>query len=186
MSRLTEDERKTLLRIARDSIAAKLRGQRGDPPEPPSPSLRQPVGAFVTLHKGRALRGCIGTFESRTPLYRTVHEMARSAAFGDPRFAPLAADELPEVDLEISVLTPMRRVQDLSEIQVGRHGLYVIMGFSRGVLLPQVATDYGWDRDTFLSETCRKAGLPRDAWKKGAEVHSFEAEVFGEREGSGS
>ncbi|HWR97973.1 MAG TPA: AmmeMemoRadiSam system protein A, partial [Candidatus Methanoperedens sp.] len=114
------------------------------------------------------------------PLYRAVAQMAVSAAQQDPRFPQLTAAELPRIRLEISALTPMQPVADVKEIEVGRHGLYVTKGFTSGVLLPQVATDYGWDRITFLEQTCRKAGLPKDAWKEGAKILSFEAEVFGE------
>lgn len=113
---------------------------------------------------------------------RTVADMARAAAFEDTRFRPLTAEELPDVDLEISVLTPMRRIADVTEIEVGRHGLWVAQGHRRGVLLPQVATCCGWGRETFLEQTCLKAGLPRDAWRRGAEIYVFEAEVFGEKE----
>ena len=106
--------------------------------------------------------------------------MAVAAAKEDPRFPPLTAAELPKTHLEISALTPMQPVADVNDIEVGRHGLYVTRNFNSGVLLPQVATEYGWDRTTFLEQTCRKAGLPKDAWKEGAKILSFEAEVFGE------
>lgn len=179
MASLSKEEQRELLRIAKDAVAAKLGRRRYEPPEPAAEPLREPAGAFVTLHIEGRLRGCIGTFQSSTPLFRNVAAMALSAAFSDPRFRPLTSEELPEVDWEISVLTPMRRVEDLQSIEVGRHGLYVVRGYLRGVLLPQVAVEYGWDRETFLSETCCKAGLPRDAWRSGAEVYAFEAQVFG-------
>jgi uncharacterized protein len=178
---LTREDRESLLRIVRERIAAELRRAPYDPPEPPSAALFAPGGAFVTLREGRELRGCIGRFEAPGPLYRTISEMARSAAFEDPRFSPLRPEELPRVHVEISVLTPLRPIEP-SEVVVGRHGLYVVRGFYRGVLLPQVATEQGWDAETFLSETCRKAGLPREAWRKGASVFGFEAFVFGEEE----
>ena len=151
-------------------------------PEPQDGPLAARCGAFVTLHMDGALRGCIGHLTSSEPLYQTVSEMAVSAAFSDPRFSPLIESEFSHIDIEISVLTPMKRVEDLTEIKVGTHGLYIVMGPTRGVLLPQVATENGFDRETFLSQTCIKAGLAPDSWRKGAEIYSFEAEVFGEKE----
>ncbi|MBI5441486.1 MAG: AmmeMemoRadiSam system protein A [Deltaproteobacteria bacterium] len=180
MAPLSEENRESLLRIARESIEAELRRESYEPAPPGSPLLSSPWGAFVSLHKGGNLRGCIGSFEGRGPLYRTVAEMARSAAFEDPRFRAVQTDELPHLRVEISVLTPLHPI-DPSEVQVGRHGLYVVQGYHRGVLLPQVAGEHGWDAETFLAETCRKAGLPRDAWRKDAKLFAFEAEVFGER-----
>ena len=145
-----------------------------------NPALQTPQGAFVTITIGGELRGCIGTFREDTPLFRTVAQMAVAAASEDPRFPPLTAAELPKIHVEISALTPMKPVADVREIEVGRHGLYITRGFNSGVLLPQVATEYGWDRTTFLEQTCRKAGLPKNAWQEGAKILSFEAEVFGE------
>ncbi len=171
-----------MLRTAREAIAAKLQGKIYTPDGGEDSALARPAGAFVTLHRNSALRGCIGTFESSQPLIRTVAEMAVSAAFKDPRFRPLESFELDEVELEISVLSPMRAIDNPQELTVGVHGLYVVRGVHRGVLLPQVATEHGWDRRTFLEETCRKAGLPRDAWQGGVTLYVFEAEVFGERD----
>ncbi len=182
MSLLSPKARKKLLSIAREAILAGLQGRSYDPGELSDPELRRKAGAFVTLHKGGALRGCIGTFRDDVPLYRNVAEMARAAAFEDPRFPPLRADEFDRVDLEISVLTPMRKVARPEEVEVGRHGLCVVQGPYRGVLLPQVAVEHGWDRETFLAHACLKAGLPPDAWKRGAEILVFEAEVFGEKD----
>ena len=182
MEALGPEARRELLRIAREAIRAGLRGRRYVPEEPADPALRRPAGVFVTLHENGALRGCIGTFQSDRPLYRNVAEMAQAAAFEDPRFPPLRPEEFPRVDLEISVLSPMERVPDPREVQVGRHGLYIVQGPRRGVLLPQVAVEQGWDRETFLAQTCLKAGLPPDAWSRGAEIYVFEAEVFGEKD----
>ena len=182
MSRLTEGQKRELLRIARDSVTVKLEGGRPRKSALDPDGLQESAGCFVTLHVGGRLRGCIGTFEASAPLSDNVAEMARSAAFGDPRFPKLTREELAGLDVEISVLSPMRRVYDTDAIEVGRHGLYVVRGVHRGVLLPQVATQYRWDRETFLTETCRKAGLPGDAWRHGAEVYTFEAEVFGEKD----
>ena len=189
---LSGDEKRRLLDIARRTIRAVVGGGAGGGGEEGSGApdfevtggaLLAARGAFVTLHKEGALRGCIGVFDPGTPLWETVKEMARSAATRDPRFEPLGAGELGEVHIEISALTPLERTLDAETIEVGRHGIYIKKGAMRGVLLPQVATDHGWDRETFLEETCRKAGLPRDAWMEGAEIYTFEAEVFGEEEG---
>jgi AmmeMemoRadiSam system protein A len=180
MAGLVEAAKQELLRIARSAIEEALQGRRPKPQEPENSELSQLAGAFVTLRIGGALRGCIGTLHASEPLYQVVTKMARAAAFEDPRFAPLREEELREVDLEISVLTPLERLADPRKIEVGRHGLYIARGQFGGVLLPQVATEQGWDRVRFLEETCRKAGLPRDAWKSGADVRVFEADVFGE------
>jgi AmmeMemoRadiSam system protein A len=172
--------RAELLGIARRAIEGAVR--EGRPPEPKTdnPALQTPQGAFVTITIGGQLRGCIGTFREDQALYRAVSQMAVSAALQDPRFPRLSAAELPKIHLEISALTPMQPVTDVGSIEIGRHGLYITKGFNSGVLLPQVATEYGWDRTTFLEQTCRKAGLQKDAWKEGAKILSFEAEVFGE------
>ena len=177
---LAEESRRELLQVARGAVAAAARGKPLSPLRPGHPDAERPAGAFVTLRRRGDLRGCIGSFQATEPLYRVVAEMARSAAIGDPRFRPVVPEEVPDLHVEISVLTPMRRVHDLQEIEVGRHGLCVAKGSRRGVLLPQVATEYGWDREEFLAHTCEKAGLPADAWREGAEICSFEAEVFGE------
>jgi AmmeMemoRadiSam system protein A len=125
------------------------------------------------------LRGCIGSLDASDPLYLTVEEMAQAAAFRDPRFRPVSEDELPYLDLEISVLTPMREIDDQDEIEVGKHGIMIKKGRLSGLLLPQVASERNWDRITFLEETCRKAGLPRDAWKdKETKIYVFSADVF--------
>ena len=169
-----------MLKAARESIEARLRGERPGRAVA-SGELAERHGAFVTLtHNGR-LRGCIGFVIAERPLLETVREAARAAAFHDPRFPPLRASELQEIRLEISVLEPPRPVSDLGEIQVGRHGLIVRRGPRSGLLLPQVAEEYGWDRETFLSHTCAKAGLPEDSWREaGTEIDIFGAEVFGE------
>jgi AmmeMemoRadiSam system protein B/AmmeMemoRadiSam system protein A len=177
---LTEDEKQALLRIARASIAAEIEGKK-----PPAlkriGALDEKRGAFVCLKIRNRLRGCIGFIEAKTPLAKTVEEMSIAAALRDPRFPPLRKEELKDVQLEISVLTPLRRIADVAEIEVGTHGLYIRKGGSAGLLLPQVATEYGWDRGTFLKETCRKAGLGPDAWRDPeTEIYIFSADVFGE------
>ena len=185
---LSQEDRETLLEIARSTIGARLT-DGDDPvdnpgPAPESPALGEPCGAFVTIHMRGELRGCIGNFVSDRPLYRTVAEMAVAAATEDPRFAPMTREELIEADLEISVLSPLREVKDPEEVEVGRHGVYIMRGANRGVLLPQVATDWGFDRGQFLDAVCQKAGLPPGCWRDPlAKILTFEAEVFGEEEG---
>jgi AmmeMemoRadiSam system protein A len=174
--------RQTLLQIARAAIRAGLDGSAYHPALPEDPALAVPAGAFVTLHTAGRLRGCIGSLEGSQPLYQTVAEMARSAALRDPRFPPLGVAEWDGVTLEISALTPLQDVDDPGRVQVGRHGLVICRGTRRGVLLPQVAVQYGWDRETFLERTCEKAGLPPGAWRQGARIQVFEAQVFGEED----
>jgi hypothetical protein len=136
-------------------------------------------GAFVTLNKHGRLRGCIGHIIGTQPLIDTVAEMSRAAALEDPRFPSVKPEELTEIEFEISVLTPIRKISDVNEIHVGRDGIIITRGYNRGLLLPQVATEYGWDRETFLEHTCQKAGLPRDAWKDPqTTIEMFSAEVF--------
>jgi AmmeMemoRadiSam system protein A len=177
---LSDDEKQALLRIARASIQAELAGNKPQAVKGQG-TLEEKRGAFVSLKKRGRLRGCIGFIEAKKPLARTVEEMAVAAAFHDPRFEPLNKEELEELRLEISVLTPLRKVADTGEIEVGTHGLYIRKGGRAGLLLPQVATEYGWDGDTFLKETCRKAGLAPDAWRDPeTEIYLFSADVFGE------
>lgn len=172
--------RQELLQIARDAIRAQLDGQTYSPSAPLNPQLSEVRGAFVTLRREGALRGCIGSMEGTRPLFETVAEMALSAAFRDQRFAAVVNEEFGEIVLEISVLSPLKTIDDPATVELGRHGVLVAKGGCRGVLLPQVATQFGWDRETFLEQTCRKAGLPANAWRRGARLQIFEAEVFGE------
>ncbi|RME79037.1 MAG: AmmeMemoRadiSam system protein A [Planctomycetota bacterium] len=178
---LTQEEQKSLLQLARKSIEGKFLGQPLPKLENPSPNLEKPMGAFVTLHKQGSLRGCIGRLIGDGPLWLTVALMAREAAFHDPRFPPLEERELQWIDIEISVLSPLKKIQSIEEIEVGKHGLYLIKGPYRGVLLPQVAVEYGWDRETFLAHTARKAGLMPHEWQD-SEIYIFSALVFGEKE----
>lgn len=178
---LSEMEKKALLAIARKTIDARLTGRPMPEFQLVSEVLKEKKGAFVTLKKHDHLRGCIGYIEARRPLYQTVVEMALASAFDDPRFLPLKPDEFKNITIEISILSPLKKVKDIDEIEVGIHGLYITKGFHSGLLLPQVAVEYGWDRLVFLQETCHKAGLQRDAWKeKDANVHIFSAEIIGE------
>ena len=182
MLQLTEADQILLLQIARKSVAAQVLSCPFTPPEITSGNLMESFGIFVSIHKHSELRGCIGNVHGSGPLSRTVAECAISAAVGDPRFLPVMEDELPVIDFEISVLSPMRVVTDINEIEVGTHGLLISKRGYRGLLLPQVATTYGWDRKTFLGETCKKAGLRYDDWKDGATIHCFSAFVFGEKQ----
>jgi len=180
---LSDEQKRRLIEVARQSLHAAVAG--GPPPDlrTDDPELLEPRGAFVTLKRGGQLRGCIGYVEPRVPLIEAVADNARSAALHDPRFTPVAADELPDIELDISALTPLQPVQDVEEIEVGRHGLMISCGPSRGLLLPQVPVEWGWDREEFLAHTCLKAGLPPDAWRQqDTELLCFEAEVFSERE----
>jgi AmmeMemoRadiSam system protein A len=180
MFQLTDDDQRLLLQIARNAVRSYLLGRPPRLPEVPPAVLTEPHATFVSIHKGESLRGCIGNIHPAGPLYRSVAECAIGAAVGDPRFMPLSAAELPEVEFEISVLSPLQRVDDIREIQVGQHGLLVSKGSARGLLLPQVATMYNWDRERFLQETCRKAGVKVDDLKN-ATVQSFSAVVFDEK-----
>jgi len=183
---LSERERAELLRIARATVAALLKGQQRpklDAGKLPA-ALRDDGACFVTLENRGQLRGCIGNMVAKGPLYQAVVDNAVSAC-KDRRFVnnPVTVEELDQLHIEISYLTPMKRVVNTDEIVVGRHGLLISLGGRRGVLLPQVAYERGWTRTEFLAQTCRKAGLPPDAWKRPeAEIYSFEAEVFGEPE----
>ncbi len=176
---LTPHDQQRLLRHARRAIAARLEERPLEPLGSPG-ALDEPAAAFVTIRLGGRLRGCIGSVEDDESLHEVVARCAGDAATRDPRFPPLPPADLPDVRLEISVLTPFRRVADPAETEVGRHGVMVEQGPHRALLLPQVAPEWGWDRDTFLSQACVKAGLPADAWRTAAAVHTFEAQVFEE------
>jgi len=175
-----DQQRKQLLTIAREAVLSAAQGRALPPVEVEDQELQQPRGAFVTLKHDGALRGCIGFVQPLYPLHETVARAAAAAATQDPRFLPVQLAEVPGLSLEISVLTPPQPVEHPDHIEVGRHGLVVRMGSRSGLLLPQVPSEYGWDRDEFLAHTCLKAGLPTDAWRSGAEILCFEAEVFGE------
>lgn len=179
---MDDASQRRLLAIARAALEARVRGQRppavGDAPAPPA------SGLFVTIHCAGELRGCLGTLDAREPLADAVSRLAAEVSREDHRFRPVAAEELSDIAIDLSVLMPTERVEDVTTIEVGRHGLIVEQGSRKGLLLPQVATEHGWDRETFLAQTCVKAGLPPDAWRHGATVSRFEAEVFGENEGA--
>jgi hypothetical protein len=179
--RLDEDARDELLRIARASIREYL--EKGRPPsfKPVSPFLRQERGAFVTLKKKGKLRGCIGYIYPVKPLWEVVRDSAIKAATRDFRFKPLAKRELPHIEIEVSVLSPLEEIEDVNIIKPGTHGLFITKGWQEGLLLPQVAKRRGWNREKFLEETCKKAGLEKDAYKRrDVNIYIFEAQVFSE------
>jgi AmmeMemoRadiSam system protein A len=177
----SSEERAQLLRLAHDSISSALE-HREIPLDPPTPHLAELRGAFTSLHLHGELRGCVGYVLPTFPVYRAVAETARAAAFDDNRFAPVTKEEAPQLEIELSILSPATPVS-AEEIEIGRHGLLITWHGRRGLLLPQVPVERGWDRITFLEQTCRKAGLPADAWQKGAVIEAFTAEVFGDNSG---
>jgi uncharacterized protein len=173
-------ERSLLLRVAHASIEFAMRAQE-IALEAPTPHLAEKRGAFTTLYVRGELRGCVGYVFPVSALYRTIAETARAAAFEDVRFPPLEAEKLPELEVHLSVLSVLQPIR-AEEVQVGRHGLLVSLDARRGLLLPQVPVEHGWDRETFLEQTCRKAGLPLDAWRHGATLEAFTAELFGDQD----
>lgn len=178
---LSQDEKRELLAVARDAITSALKGEPYTPQTPSTEALAQPAGAFVTLRCDHELRGCIGYIESEKPLIQVVAEVAQKAAFEDPRFAPLTPEEFEQVTVEVSVLSPLRRVHSAEEIEVGVHGIVVALGLRRGLLLPQVAVEHHLDREAFLEAALRKAGLPSSfRHAPDLEIYVFEAEVVTE------
>ena len=177
----TREEKSELLATARKAIGDALHGRPSGVNVPPSGTLSRPGGAFVTIRIDGNLRGCIGYIQAPLPLAEVVAEVAEKAALEDPRFPPLSLQEFELTQIEISVLSPLERISDVHEITVGKHGLLLELRHARGLLLPQVAEEYGWDRETFLDNTARKAGLPKNAWKDPAAViYVFTAEIIQE------
>jgi len=176
----TPEERAVLLKLAHESILSALE-RREISLTPPSPHLAEPRGAFTTIYLHNALRGCVGYVFPVASVYRTVAETARAAAFEDTRFSPVTLEEATGLDVSLSILSPLRVIKP-EEVEIGVHGLVVVQGGHRGLLLPQVPLEHHWDRVTFVQQTCRKAGLPLDAWQQGATLEAFTAEVFGDRE----
>jgi len=172
------DDRALLLGLAHEAILSSLERRKLPEIDFP-PHFSELRGAFTTLYLHGKLRGCVGYPSATLPLYRTVIETAQAAAFDDPRFAPVTIEEAKEIKISLSVLSQLRAIR-AEEIEAGRHGLVVSHSGRRGLLLPQVATEHGWDRGTFLEQTCRKAGLPGNAWREGALIEAFTAEVFGD------
>lgn len=174
----TREERVTLLNLAHESILSALE-HREISLDPPSPRFSEPRGAFTTIYLQGQLRGCVGYVLPVISLYRAVAETARAAAFEDTRFAPVTLAEARSLEVSLSILSPLRVIKP-EEVEIGLHGLVVSYGGRRGLLLPQVPVEHGWDRLTFIEQTCQKAGLPRDAWKNGATLEAFTAEMFGD------
>jgi AmmeMemoRadiSam system protein A len=177
---LSIEEQAILLRLAHESIISRLE-KREISLDPPTSRLAEPRGVFSSLYLRNELRGCVGYVYPESSMYRVVAESARAAAFADTRFSPLTIEEAPHVSVELSVLSPPQPIA-LEAVEVGRHGLLITWDGHRGLLLPQVAVERGWDRTMFLEQTCRKAELPIDAWRKGATIEAFTAQVFGEKD----
>ncbi len=197
----SSEERSQLLRLAHDSISSALQHCEISL-DPPTAHFAEPRGVFTSIYLGHdlpgeaqpreaqpredrhreELRGCVGYVLPTCPVYRAVAETARAAAFDDNRFRPVTIEEAPHLEIELSILSPPQPIQP-DEIEVGRHGLLISWHGQRGLLLPQVPVEHAWDRTTFLEQTCRKAGLPLDAWQKGATIEAFAAEVFGDKSG---
>ena len=173
------EERVLLLRLAHESIIAMLEG-REISLIPPTSHLAEPRGAFTTLYIRGKLRGCVGYVAPVAPLYRTIAESARGAAFEDTRFAPISLKEALELEVSLSILSRLAPIQP-ADVEIGRHGLVISLGPNRGLLLPQVPVEHNWDRTTFLEQTCKKAGLPPNAWHTGARLEAFTAEAFSDR-----
>jgi AmmeMemoRadiSam system protein A len=177
----SHDEGILLLRLAHDSISSALQ-HREISLDPPTPHLAEPRGVFTSLYLSGELRGCVGYILPTFSVFRAVAETARAAAFDDNRFTPVTLEEASHLEIELSILSPAKPIR-ADEIEVGRHGLLISWHGRRGLLLPQVPVERAWDRQTFLEQTCRKAGLPADIWQKGATLEAFTAEVFGENSG---
>ena len=176
----SQDERAVLLRLAHDSILSALEG-RDIPLDPPTDHLAEPRGAFTSLYLRGELRGCVGYVLPVSPVYRAVADTARAAAFEDTRFRPVTLTEARDLEIQLSILSPPQPIS-AEAVEIGRHGLLITMAGRRGLLLPQVPVEHNWDRTTFLEQTCRKAGLPLEAWKNGATIEAFTAEVFGDKQ----
>ncbi|HOW43760.1 MAG TPA: AmmeMemoRadiSam system protein A [Candidatus Aminicenantes bacterium] len=183
MAELSQEDKRDLLALVRQTIRQRLAGGKRAGAEPPAgrPQLQEKRGVFVTLHRGDELRGCIGYPLPMKPLWEAVREMAAAAAFEDPRFPAVARGELEEIDIEISVLTVPREVAGAAQVRLGSDGIIVSRGPYRGLLLPQVPVEQGWDLEQYISYGCRKAGLPPDEWKRGVRIETFQAVVFGEK-----
>lgn len=178
---LDDNQKEFLLRIARQAIENTAAGSPLPDYDVDDPVLNTECGAFVTIHISGDLRGCIGNITAATPLWMTVINMAVEASTRDPRFPPVSPGELGDIDIEISALSPLWKIKDISEVEVGRHGILIRRGFSQGLLLPQVAAENGFDRISFLEHTCLKAGLARNCYRdESCEIYIFSATVFGE------
>jgi AmmeMemoRadiSam system protein A len=177
---IAPDDRRRLIDLARRALEARVT-RAGHLVIDPALAGDVRCGAFVTIFHHGELRGCLGRLNSPLPIAHLVAQLAQAVADSDPRFNPVSPQELAGIDVEISILTPEREIESIEEIEVGTHGLIVEQGTCRGLLLPQVPGEHGWDRDAFLDHACLKAGLAADAWRRGARIFVFEAQVFGER-----
>ncbi len=178
---LTQADATNLLQIARDAIIHHVNTKDYSPTPREEKALNERSGCFVTIKQEEQLRGCIGNFQSKQPLFREVANMAVAAATQDPRFKPMDKAELDNFHLEITVLSPLIKIDSTDQIEVGTHGIYIEKGLNRGVLLPQVATEYGWDKETFLQQTCAKAGLIETAWQAAdADIYIFHGQIINE------
>jgi AmmeMemoRadiSam system protein A len=178
---LTKEEKFFLLSLARNTISLKIDNKDSPQSRNFSKTLERLAGVFVTLNKNDQLCGCIGYVEGIKPLQTAVEEMAIAAAFNDPRFPPLEKEDMKDLDIEISILSPLEILADINNIEIGKHGLIIESGLHRGLLLPQVAVEYNWNNISFLEHTCQKAGLSVDAWKdESTKIQVFSAEIFSE------
>ena len=176
---LTNEQKRALLKLARDTILSSVSGKKSPQFNNSDAIFMEERGVFVTLHKKGTLRGCIGYIKGYKPLFNTVQEMAQAAAFRDPRFSPVEKDEVDELEIEISVLSPLEEIKDIEKIKIGVHGLMLENAIYSGLLLPQVAAEYGWDNIRFLQQTCIKAGIEKDAWKNPeTKIKIVSADVF--------
>ncbi len=182
MDNYTENEKKFLLNLARTTIENYLKNRTKDYPEIDNDKFRQKRGVFVTLHNHGQLRGCIGYPLPIKPLYQGIVDNAISASTEDYRFNPVTLEELKDIDIEISVLTVPEEIDDFKKVVIGKHGIIITKGFSRGLLLPQVPLEQGWNLEEYISYSCMKAGLPPDEWKRGVKIEVFEGIVFGEKD----
>jgi AmmeMemoRadiSam system protein A len=176
-SPFTEQEKKELLALAQNTITGYVTNGKVPEMEIKNPKFKTDGAVFVTIKEKGSLRGCIGHIQAVMPLYQSIIKNAVAACSSDPRFPPIKKEELKDIEIEISILSPFVSLRDVRNIQVGKHGLYIMKGMQSGILLPQVATELGWDRDAFLENVCMKAGLPKYAWKD-AELYSFTAEIL--------
>lgn len=181
-SLFTKDEKRQLLALARGAIVQQVTNGAVQPITVANEKLQAHLGCFVSIKMDGKLRGCIGNFIADKPLYLLVQEMAIAAATRDPRFYPMKRNDLENFSIEISVLSPLQQITSIEEIKVGTHGIYMERNFHRGVLLPQVATELGWDRETFLQQTALKAGMGRDDWQENTDISIFSADVFNDIE----
>ena len=178
---LSKTEATNLLEIARNAIIHQVNNMDYSSEPREEKALNIHSGCFVTITQEGHLRGCIGNFQSQQRLFREVATMAVAAASQDPRFQPMSPEELDNFSLEITILSPLEQIEDTNQIEVGTHGIYIIKGHNRGVLLPQVATEYGWSRETFLQQTCVKAGLSEDSWQlPGVDIYIFSGQIIHE------